>query len=254
MDSLYHYTKFDVLDSMLKNNEIWLGNLQYMNDRKEISYFFERLENSVVVACPGKEQDIRDLFSKQKERLQNQNGYVFSLSKNSDDAAQWARYANNGYGVCIKFNGGIISNLVKKNGYLQEIFYVGNVDNHQMTAIIVVYILEHGLSNGFNSIDGVFDNAWACSMSYKHPSFISENEKRIITSPIWCREYEMKYDASINSLREFMAIKLDMSEAIEEIIIGPKSEVEIEMLKRYMTSINEKLSKVKVSVSECPLR
>ena len=129
-----------------------------------------------------------------------------------------------------------------------------NVDNHQIAAIIDIFILEHRLANGFNSIEGVFDNAWACSMSFKHPSFMSENEKRLITSSSWSGDYKMKYIASTDSLREYMAIKMNMSEAIEEIIIGPKSEVETEMMKRYLTSIDEKLSQVKVSISRCPLR
>lgn len=45
---LYHYTSLNSFFSMIRSKEIWLTNTGTMNDRKEISYYVERLENELL--------------------------------------------------------------------------------------------------------------------------------------------------------------------------------------------------------------
>lgn len=260
---LYHYTSFQTLEKILKNKEIWLGNLRYMNDYKEMKYFFEGLKNSITEDFPEYVQKTEQLFDMQLKRFEGKTAYAFCLSKRRDDAAQWDRYAKRGQGVCICFDACALKNAIKDKAIIYPVFYAESMDKHEIKAIIELYILESIVVNGFNSIDEVFENAWASSVAYKHPSFSAEDEVRICSYPFAADKYspeELRYVSYDGGLREYYPIKLnsdhenDYAGTIKEIILGPCSGVDKNMFGRYIVSLGIKNGLFDVTESRCPLR
>lgn len=261
--SLYHYTTFQALEGILKNKEIWLGNLKYMNDRAEMKYFFQRLQATIIEDLPEYEDTTKKLFEEKTAKLEGKTAFAFSLSRLNDDAAQWDRYSNGGRGICIRFSASKLQNVIKDKAALQPVFYDESLKGHQLKAFIEYYIMEGKISNGFKSIDDYFENGWFCSMAFKHPSFKTEEEVRVCSRPLTLYKTfvgDLKYLASSNGLREYYPIKLcfdnehDYGGCIEEIILGPCSSVDKNMFYRYLQSINVDKNAFSIGESKCPLR
>lgn len=101
---LYHYTSIDPLYSIIKNNELWIGNTAAMNDRSEIKEFYNNFKNCLISKFPDKQNSIDALFKKVSRDIKGKYPFVMSFSPLEDDAAQWERYGDNARGVCIRFN------------------------------------------------------------------------------------------------------------------------------------------------------
>lgn len=258
---LFHYTTFDALEGILSKKEIWLGNLKYMNDRLEMEYFFKSLEGALIKTHLKCIDAIKDLFKTQLNRLKDTPTFAFSLSTTEEDASQWDRYANGGRGVCIKFNQEKLEACIQDKAFIQEVFY-GNVSKHQILALLDIYFKEGTVPNGFASIDALFDNAWSCAVSFKHPSFKAENEVRICTVPFTndVHRGELKYVATKSGLREYFPIKLckdierDYGRAIEKITVGPAAGVDKYLVYRYLQHLGVDVSTITIDISTCPLR
>ena len=257
---LYHYTDYYELKGVIEDREIWMSNVRSMNDKNEMTHFMEALRSVLKTEVDGKDSEIDDLFERQKKRLAGEQAYSFSLSYLRDDAAQWERYAKGGTGVCIKFDAGALSEFIKDRAVLQKVFYQDDMSKHQIKADMVVYLLEGHVFNGFSSIDGVFENAWACSAAYKHTSFKQEEEVRMCLWPFFAKHYNIEAHYRIENwgIREYFPLSLsDDGEKIhhgiiKEIMIGPKTLIPEGVMERYLKS--KGLDDIAVAYSNCPLR
>ena len=252
---LYHYTSLGALDGILKNQELWFGNAQCMNDSSESVYFFDKLKAHLCNSHPDKQTEIEDLFNSQLGRYENEPGYVFSLSKNNDDAAQWDRYANK-CGVCIVFDRDKLIEFAKPFGFVQEVFYGESIENHQIKALLDIYLLTRNLQWGFTTIDGLFDNAWTCSFAFKSKSFSTEAETRVCLLPYsMIKEHvQMHYVIQDNRIREFVKVPIDPGTMITRIVIGPGANVDEFLMKRYLRSISDEIGNIAVERSLSSLR
>ena len=257
---LYHYTNYIALRGILENKELWLSNVRSMNDTSEMLHFMNCLKIAVKKECPGKDDIIDNLFENQINKLKTEQAYSLSLSELYDDAAQWERYANEGKGVLIKFNVTQLRKLLdKKKLVLQQIFYRDDVSTHQVKAEIVFYIM-YGKTFDFSSIDSAFENAWASSVAFKHPSFKNEMEKRITLMSFFSTFYDEKpkYNMESWGIREYYPLKISnkddalMPGLIEEIMIGPRAYYPEGVFERYLKSLG--INNILITYSKCPLR
>ena len=46
-ESIYHYTNFDALFSILNDKELWFGSTESMNDKSEVVLFIDLLEKAL---------------------------------------------------------------------------------------------------------------------------------------------------------------------------------------------------------------
>lgn len=260
--SLYHYTTFESLEGIIESKELWLGNLRYMNDRMELMYLLDGLCQTIKLEIPEFSDKIDGLFKEQNSRFDTMTSFAFSLSTLNDDAAQWDRYSNKGRGVCLRFNVDNLINIIKGKAILQPVYYLENMKNHQIKALIELYITNGIIGNGFSSIDEIFDNAWASSVAYKHPSFKAESEVRICSYPYFPNndfKSKLKYKITSTGLREYLPINIcgknDQfnGSIVDGIILGSNSGVDIDMFYRYLQMKNVDVSTIEVIESNCPL-
>ena len=263
--TLYHYTSIPVLYSILRNKELWFGNTARMNDKEEITFFIKNMEEELKQDKSLKTKKIKDIFNEINNRLQDEYPYAMCLSLLNDDVAQWERYADNAKGIEIGFNFNNLKDLLKgQNVIFNEVFYEENVKSHEHYNYLKEYILDGNFSNGFSNIDELIDNFLACSYLYKHPSFKSEKEFRIVT--LWRRIpnfSEISCELNNGQIKQVLKVnieklcnhrKIDFEDLIDEIVIGPRSLQSEKELKLFLKEI--KLDKLvnKVRYSECPLR
>ena len=124
---------------------------------------------------------------------------------------------------------------------------------------------EQKFADKLPRLQTLMNDAWVQSAAFKHPSFASEREFRLVVSPFISHEFaiEPKYHVAAERIKKYypldlnrMCSKLDMhlSDLVGEIIIGPTSSQSLPILQDYLTDSGLGVLKDRISMSECPLR
>ncbi len=258
---LYHYTGYSALEGIIGNKELWLCNVKAMNDKAEMFHYMDTIRTSI---CNGLSKDqfrkTNTLFDEQIARLKDQPVYAMSFSLLQDDAAQWERYAVKGKGVCIQFNTEILEKICDKHALIKKVYYTLRVaQKNEHLELIRKYITDGYVDElAWGNINAIFSNCWACSSIYKHKSFKSEAEVRIVSLPFALKTFldGPYYKMEPWGIREYYKIKISekIENLISEIIIGPRANVTVDTLQRYLQHLSNDYTKIKVKESECPLR
>ena len=109
------------------------------------------------------------------------------------------------------------------------------------------------------------NDAWVQSAAFKHPSFSSESELRLVVSPFISNEFaiEPKYHVAKDRIKKYYPLDLNkmcgkfnmhLSDLVGEIIIGPTSTQSLPILQDYLEDCGLNVLKDKISMSKCPLR
>lgn len=266
---IYHYTTIEALQGMLfGNKELWLGDSSFMNDTKELTEFIDRLKNEIISSVHNIDKEkCKSFFQKVYECAKKNYPYIMSFSKRRDDAAQWERYANNAKGICIGFYKNKLDSLkrkIKEPFFLQTVFYDFNVRKHKHFDCVKNYICDSDL-DPFTNEESLIENIVATACSFKNVSFSAEDEIRAIIlyvdSP--SEFVRVKFEIRNGVIKKYAKIKwydvckkleLNIQDLISEIIIGPRSQQKIDILKEYLSLNDYDDLALKVKNSECPLR
>ena len=172
-DILYHYTDFQAVDGILRRAQLRVNNVLRMNDSAEMRHFMNRLCSAVVerLRRDGRARQagaIRALF--QEEVKKEYSAFAACFSFHRDDAAQWERYGNRGRGICIAFRREYLQRIARGALSLQTVFYRDDMAGHPMVDAFCRLAEEDGELSGKNpAVREIMREAWACSVSYKHP-------------------------------------------------------------------------------------
>ena len=115
------------------------------------------------------------------------------------------------------------------------------------------------------AIRAALNHAWAASAAFKHPSFQSEKEVRLVVSPFEQGFFNVqpRYHISNERIKKYYPVDLQklcqiadiqIENVITELIVGPESTQSVPILQDYLRDMGyEKLAE-KVTHSACPLR
>ncbi len=268
---LYHYTDFSALDGILSNSELRLNNVLNMNDASEMLFFM----NGLCRAVSEKLQETGDLeraewtqkiFSEEKKKEFVYSAYAACFSCYRDDAAQWERYANRGRGVCIAFREDLLRKMTVVPLSLQMVYYEDDVSEHEL--VEALYQLIRSNESPLCMTDEIreaLNHAWAASAAFKHPSFASEKEVRLVVSPFEQGFFDVKpryhitkerikkyYPVNLQKMCEMADIRLE--DVLAELIVGPESTQSIPILQDYLIDHGYAQLAGRVTQSACPLR
>ena len=120
-------------------------------------------------------------------------------------------------------------------------------------------------SGDLTPLQDLMNDAWIQSAAFKHPSFASEKEFRLVVSPFISNEFavEPKYHVSMDRIKKYYPLNLNrmcsklnlhLSDLVGEIIIGPTSSQSIPILQDYLSDCGLNVLKNKIHLSSCPLR
>lgn len=256
---LYHYTSLNTFFGMVRTREIWMSSTGSMNDRKETTYFIELLEKELKTYCR------QDFFEKVYTQIPSSYKYAFCLSTEKDDAAQWERYGDSAMGVCLSFN---VSELYKcLYGYndfmFNEVFYNDSLMDDEYLKLVKEYF-ETGNIDMYSSEEELIKQLIYAGNLHKHKSFKNEHEVRITTMDNK-NQYGMEYVLKEigNVIKKVCILKPDImgisketcfEKLIDEVIIGPRSQQNINILQQYIFSNGLNDLANRVIMSDCPLR
>lgn len=108
---LYHYCDAAALESIVRNNQIWLCPFALSNDSQEGLAWLKPLRKLFQENMPSSE-DAFDKFRAHLRTVSESIGcYGISLSEHADKLSQWRGYAADGTGFSIGFARGVIEYL-----------------------------------------------------------------------------------------------------------------------------------------------
>lgn len=268
-DLFYHYTDFEALDGILRCAQLRVNNVLRMNDSAEMRHFMVRLSRAIVERLEAggetrRAREVRALF--QEELAEEYSAYAACFSFRRDDAAQWERYGNQGRGVCIAFQGELLRRMAAGPLSLHTVFYEDDMTGHPMVDRFCRLVRgKASLSGEDRDIQLAMRDAWACSVAFKHPSFSSEDEVRLVVAPFGQEEFDVqpRYHVTKERVKKYYPLDLrDMcrragaalEELVAEIIIGPESTQSLAILRDYLRDNGLAPLAENVSLSDCPLR
>ena len=238
-DILYHYTDFQAVDGILRQAQL----------REE----------------DGDREGAGQVRQRFREELKKEySAFAACFSFHRDDAAQWERYGNRGRGVCIAFRREYLEKMATGALSLQMVFYRNDMAGHPMVEEFC-RLLKDGADLSGEEVRRAMCEAWACSVSYKHPSFRSEYEMRLVVSPFEKEDLKVQpcYHVSKERIKKYYPLDLKamcgkagicLEDLITELIIGPDSTQSAAIFQDYLRDNGRARLAERVSLSDCPLR
>ena len=243
---LYHYCGLDAFLSIIKNSTLWLSDIRKSNDYLECVYCRDKIN-----------EKIRGFLEDDKEALEawdfgyNINSdlsmdmisYVACFSENKDQLSQWRGYADNGAGIAVGFSRESFADL--KEAAPSHISFRKVIYDEKEQEKFIERIARESIKA--METKPVAQVAAELNQNYrlqfpvlKNASFEEEAEWRIIFNDSFSkRKKKIKKNILFSGIRYTVRekrlvsyIEMDFSKlkynAIKEIWIGPKAEVEIQ--------------------------
>lgn len=268
---LYHYTDFHALNGILCDRELRVNNVLNMNDAEEMQLFMRGIFSAVQQRLEAggeleKAWQLQKMYETLKKDCFEYSAYAACFSSYRDDAAQWERYANRGTGVCLGMRREILQKMTGGAISMQQVFYQDDMKTHPLVGIIHDLVLESSeFSENNTALWDRVREAWRNSASFKHPSFSSEHEIRLVVMPFNAEDFDVKprYHVARERIKKFYPLNLDImcrkanvtiEELISEIIIGPQSTQSLPILQDYLRDLSFEELATHVCLSDCPLR
>ena len=128
---LFHYCGPDGFDGIIQSGSIWLSDIGFANDPKELQLagVIETLMHELI-SDPKTPVDLRSAFEvlvPQLRRFRERGGiYSFSLSLKDDQLPMWQEYTDRGRGFCIGFRETAFNHMplrIQKVQYVPEDYF-----------------------------------------------------------------------------------------------------------------------------------
>ena len=268
---LYHYTDYFAFHGILHDKELRVNNVLNMNDAEEMQLFMKGIFTAVYqrLVNAGETEKAAVLKGKAEELSKKRfeySAYAACFSGFRDDAAQWERYANRGKGVCLGFRREILEKLTGGAISLHKVYYQDNLESHPLVGEVYDLIIKSkDISQYDPSLWAKVTEAWRNSATFKHPSFASENEIRLVVMPFKADDFNVKprFHVAKERIKKYYPLNLEemcakagvtMEDLISEIIVGPQSTQSIPILQAYLRDLNLDVLAENVRHSDCPLQ
>ncbi len=276
---LYHYTNYMAFNGIIVGNELRLNNVLNMNDASEMKYFMDTLCKEIIEQLNidgkrGLSGYVTEMFRNETENVFGYSAYAACFSEYGDDAAQWERYGNRGKGVCIGFDEKLLKKMTGGPLSLNKVKYTKDVKERRLVEKFVALLHEYDevgedLQDNWElfgkSFSELMRQAWSYSAAYKHPSFRSEEEVRLVLSPHGVDYFNIEplYHVSQDRIKKYYPLDIrkmcevagiNHRELIVSIRTGPETKQSTSILKDYLGDNGCRHLVDRILISECPLR
>jgi len=290
---LAHYTSIEVLESIIKNNEVWFSHPLFMNDISEVKF---GLDVAIPLVLNNKEIDhacqsperitiFKDAFLSFNNSFVNghvAHTYIFCLSEhigNNTDGllSMWRGYGSNGNGVAIIFETAKISPINEAPFILGKVNYTTRDGLVDIISVIILkfatilqstYIPDEELHK---TAFVLYERIKLLSLFTKYKGFEEEHEWRLvyvierdfenILEPrfsycIGLRGIEPKLKFKIEPIQGITGDDLSLTEIVNQIIIGPSNSSPLakQTIFRMFKELKKPEMEGKIHISTIPFR
>jgi hypothetical protein len=231
---VYHYTSHDAAASIVRNEEMWLTNILYLNDVKEFWGTFDRVREYIQERSTANDPvkvEIVEHVNRFIERRPGTSICVTCFSGHADDAAQWQRYASQGGGVALGFKRDKLVEACKAHEYLfaDSVQYDRTKTTTQIDTI--VRAVEDAIRSGQR--ENAVNPLIRLAAFVKDQSFASEKEFRFARQGVPYTEY--RFFSRSDNLVPYYCFPLKR-DCIARIQLGSKSDPECQYSWELMLS------------------
>ena len=229
-ESLFHFTDINGLFGIIENNELWLSERNYMNDRND-----EIFVKSYVRKFFTKSKDEWDQFENELIPLKNQ--YIFSTSTDKDSIHQWTYYGSKN-SFCIEFDREELIDLFYTFNETKDLYYGPVLYENEKTLKIANNIISeyssllYDKNNIFNIDNDNFDEKKFSEFKRVYQYFYSlikqsghscENEYRFLLQNESNPEFRIRNGLFIPYIVVNSMEIINKKLPIKKIYIGPNS-------------------------------
>ena len=229
--SLYHYTDLSAVYSILKNNKLWLTDIRYLNDSKElhegVAFLIERLKTQSPDVFANfeyfekaREYIFESLTGLRSYGVSEDPLFLFSLSSEPDCLSQWRAYGS----YAIEFDKEMLTSEVSKllDCQYHDSQKIEKARLHARDAITTVSndMAKNNGCLGVDALDAVISLSYDAA-TFKHSGFSEENESRIVL-PSNDSEYpsNVKYRPRGDVLIPYIEVPITL-DCIKSVMVGP---------------------------------
>ena len=146
---VYHYTSIEAFKSIIENQELWLTNAEYLNDRTELENGIEVLKKLYQYTLEEvKSKKALEFFKQFNEQIFKTISiakvYIISFSKFGDRKSLWESYTPN-LGVSIGFDKKLYTNKLNIHGIF-DCIYDDDIKEDTLRTLIRKDIMEKFVS------------------------------------------------------------------------------------------------------------
>ena len=243
---LYHYCGLDAFLSIIKNSTLWLSDIRKSNDYLECVYCRDKINEKIRVFLEDDKEALEAWdfgYNINSDLSMDMISYVACFSENKDQLSQWRGYADNGAGIAVGFSRESFADL--KEAAPSHISFRKVIYDEKEQEKFIERIARESIKA--METKPVAQVAAELNQNYrlqfpvlKNASFEEEAEWRIIFNDSFSKRKRhvgknilfsgIRY--TVREKRLVSYIEMDFSKlkynAIKEIWIGPKAEVEIQ--------------------------
>jgi hypothetical protein len=197
--ALYHYTSTAALISIVRNNELWLSDATFLNDRVEIAHGRQIACSRLTAAISGEPRNsVQEMLQTALARFGSDPDptvYVACFSLEGDDLAQWRGYGQGEAPIAIEFELGPLMFGYTSEGVLHQVRYDPEEQAWTFDQVITAYVDAYAedlrdprpsrRSEPFSPdeertlcADMLYYGLWRYIVGCKDPAFRSEREVR----------------------------------------------------------------------------
>lgn len=290
---LAHYTSIQVLEKILRDEEIWFSNPLFMNDLQEMRFGLNEgarlFSNPELLREAGgtSERALRldQLFTAYFKKFDNESAfdtYVFCVSEHSKDnrdgvLSMWRGYGANGNGAALIFNPAKVPMVPNSILTLATVTYANT--ETRLSELSQLLNQWCSITKSLDLPDDkLFHAAYAAlaiimtyALTTKHSGFAEEKEWRLIylaerdtngilksrlSHHIGPRGIEPKLKLKIGPIADVTSDKFNLDTLLENIILGPSlsTPLAFQSVSRMLEGVGKANFKNRLIASTIPLR
>lgn len=259
---IYHYTSLDALiNGIIVTNPkqyeeicLWASHSDYMNDKSEIKFSSELIDNKIKEFCNGK---FYQTYMELKNISDDKEIHILSFSKSLDSLPMWNMYGKQGKGIMLGFN-------FSSDNLELECNYIDKKELNSFLDSIINKLLLYDNNNNEPNFEQIkvlvelYNQRFAIKSKY----FEYEKEIRMIIDPNKTLE-QIFNDSNPHSQVNFRIIDNMLTpyfkfyfqkETLIELWIGPTQNTTLSYnsLRKYLDKNG--FNHTEIKNSDCPLR
>ncbi len=290
---LAHYSSMHVMESILKNEQVWFANPLFMNDHEEvrfgiqkgISIFFETDGLTGALGSEARAKSFQEALTRLYEEFANQHvmdTYILCTSEHDPDdddglLSMWRGYGSNGNGAALVFDTKVFSADENSPFILADIKYKTTADRvadlRNLTKITLETIKNSNIPDHllWEAAFYFFERLKTFALFTKHIGFKEEREWRFLYLPsrdpskklesmkgyhIGPRGVEPKLKLQLKPLEGVIPQNLTMDNLLNKIILGPttSSPLAVASIAKMLEQMGKGHYKSRLKASSIPFR